>query len=346
MVIDWTPDGKNILYRTRSFTFNDFTGQLMTVSINGGIPQPVPLKNGGFASYDPSGKKLAYNYIFREFRTWKRYQGGMADDIRVFDFDTKKSEKITDNVNQDVFPMWSSDGKTIYYISDRDNYMNLYSYELGSKKTTQLTSYKDYDIKFPAIGDKAIVYELGGYIYKFDPSTAKDQKLAITISNDNAYSRPEWKDVSKSIRSVSISPNGERILASARGDIFSIPSKSGITYNLTNSSNANDNNASWAPDGSGFAYVSDKDGEFNIYFKDGSNGNEKKLTDIKSYIFGLEWSPDSKSIAWSEKRNTLNILNVETGKNIVVEESPISPINDFNWSPDSKYLVFTRPGKR
>ena len=139
--IGWTPDSKRILYRSRRYTFNDFTGQLFTVPVEGGMSEEVPLKNGGFASYSPDGKKLAYNYIMREFRAWKRYQGGMADDIRVFDFATKKSEKITDNARQDIIPMWSPDGTTIYYISDRDNVMNLYAYNVSTKEDKQLTSF-------------------------------------------------------------------------------------------------------------------------------------------------------------------------------------------------------------
>lgn len=345
IVMDWTPDGKNILYRTRAYSFNDFTGQLMTVPVTGGLSQAVPLKNGGFATYSPDGKKLAYNYIFREFRTWKRYKGGMADDIRIFDFDTKKSEKITDNVNQDIIPMWSKDGKTIYYASDRDSYMNLYAYDINTKKTEQLTKYREYDVKFPSVGDSTIVYENGGYIYKYDTKIAKSEKLTIQINNDQAYSRPVWKDLSKGVRTMSISPNGERLLASARGDIFSIPAKSGITYNLTNSCNANDKSADWAPDGSGFAYITDKDGEFNIYFRDNKTGKEKKLTNIKGYIFGYKWSPDSKKIAWSEKKNTFNLLDVATGENQLIEESEVGPINDYAWSPDSRYITFTRPGK-
>lgn len=344
IVMGWTPDGKNILYRTRAYTFNDFTGQLMTVPAQGGMPTAVPLKNGGFSSFDPTGKKLAYNYIFREFRTWKRYEGGMADDIRIFDFNTKKSEKITNNKNQDIIPMWSKDGKTIFYISDRDDYMNLYAYDVNSKKTEQVTHYKEYDIKFPSIGDKAIVYENGGYIYKYDLAAKKAEKVNIRINNDQLYSRPEWKDLSKSIRSYSLSPNGERILGVARGDVFSIPAKKGITYNVTNSSNANDKNAEWAPNGDGFAYVSDKDGEFNIYYQNAA-GKEKKLTDIKTFVFDLTWSPDAKKILWSEKNNTLNMLDVATGKNTVVETSDISPIRDYNWSPDSKYITYTRPEK-
>ncbi len=344
IVMDWTPDGKKILYRTRGYTFNDFTGQLMMVPVEGGLSERVPLKNGGFANFSPDGKELAYNYIFREFRSWKRYEGGMADDIRIFNFQTKQSKKITDNVNQDVFPMWSPDGAKVFYASDRDSYMNIYEYDIKTGNTKQITDYKEYDVKFPSAGDNYIVYENGGYIHKLDMNTGKWEKLSVNINNDITWSRPEWKDLSGSIRSMSISPNGERLLGVARGDVFSIPSKEGITYNLTNSSDANDKIADWSPDGNGYAYVSDKDGEFNIWYVD-SKGKEKRLTDVKTHILGFEWSPDAKNIAWSEKMNTLNILNVATGKNTVVETSEISPMNDYNWSPDSKYLVYTRPGK-
>ncbi|MEG2792131.1 MAG: DPP IV N-terminal domain-containing protein, partial [Odoribacter sp.] len=179
IVLGWTPDSKNILFRTRQYTFNDFTGQLMTIPAEGGEAIELPLKNGGFASYSPDGKKLAYNYVFREFRTWKRYQGGMADDIRIFDLNSKQSEKITNNVRQDIIPMWGSTGEKIYFISDRDNVMNLYVYNLTDKSTRQLTTYKDYDIKFPAIGGDQIVYEQGGYIYRFDTQTEKATQINV-----------------------------------------------------------------------------------------------------------------------------------------------------------------------
>lgn len=344
VVIGWTPDGKNILYRSRRYSFNDFTGHLFTVPAEGGESVELPLTNGGFASYSPDGKKLAYNYIFREFRTWKRYQGGMADDIRIFDTNTKKSEKITDDIRQDVFPMWTSDGKEIYYISDRDNIMNLYVYNLGDKESKQVTFNKDYDIKFPAIGKDQIVFEKGGYIYKFDTKTRQATPVRIEIDNDQIYSRPEWKNVGNQISSVDLSPNGERLLITARGDIFSVPAKNGITYNLTNSSNANDFGASWAPDGSRIAYISDKDGEFNIWLRDVATGNETPLTKgLKTYIFDLKWSPDSKKILWNEKSNQLNLTDVATGKTETIETSGISPIGTYNWSPDSKYIVYIRP---
>lgn len=344
IVIGWTPDSKHVLYRSRRYTFNDFTGQLFTVPVEGGMSEELPLKNGGFASYSPDGKKLAYNYIMREFRAWKRYQGGMADDIRVFDFATKKSERITDNVRQDIIPMWSSDGNTIYYISDRGDVMNLYAYDVNTKEDKQLTFYKEYDIKFPAIGDKRIVYEQGGYIYAHDLQTGKDNKITIRIDNDQVYSRPKLTDVSGQITTVATSPGGERVVVAAHGDIFSLPAKTGITYNLTNSSDANDMQAGWSPDGKYISYVSDKDGEFNIYLRDAVTGKERKLIKgLKSYIFNYKWSPDSRKIVWSEKGNSLNISDVECGSRKIVEQSGIRSMTSYNWSPDSKYITYVRP---
>lgn len=346
IVMGWTPDSKHILYRSRRYTFNDFTGQLFLVPVEGGLSTEIPLSDGGFASFSPDGKKLAYNHVFREFRTWKRYQGGMADDIRIFDFDSKKSEKITDHIRQDIIPMWSSDGREIYFISDRDDIMNLYVYDLENKTTRQLTFSEDYDIKFPAIGDNRIVYEQGGYLYMFDTRTKQPVKVTVNIGNDQLYSRPVLKDVSEEIRSVDISPNGERVLLSAHGDLFSVPAKKGVTYNLTASSDANDFAGSWSPDGKQIAYISDKNGEFHIWLKDVFTGAERQLTqELKTYIFDLKWSPDSKKIAWNEKANTLNITDIADGKTTVVETSDISPIHSYNWSPESKYLTYVRPEK-
>ncbi|MEG1738250.1 MAG: S41 family peptidase [Odoribacter sp.] len=346
IVLGWTPDSKNILFRTRQYTFNDFTGQLMTIPAEGGEAIELPLKNGGFASYSPDGKKLAYNYVFREFRTWKRYQGGMADDIRIFDLNSKQSEKITNNVRQDIIPMWGSTGEKIYFISDRDNVMNLYVYNLTDKSTRQLTTYKDYDIKFPAIGGDQIVYEQGGYIYRFDTQTEKATQINVQINNDQNWARPEWKNVSDQISSMDVAPNGERVVVAARGDIFTLPAKEGITYNLTNSSDANDMNPVWSPDGKWIAYISDKSGEFNIWIRDAINGEERMLTqDLKTYIFDLQWSPDSRSILWNEKRNTLNLTNLSDGKTETIASSRLRAIHLFDWAPDSRYITYVEPGK-
>ena len=226
IVIGWKNDGKHILFRSRMRSFNDFLGQLYLVSINGGPAEELPLPRGGFASYSPDDKKLAYNRVFREFRTWKRYRGGMADDIWIYDFDTKKTENITNNEAQDIIPMWS--GNKIYFLSDRDENkrMNLYVYDTVDKSTRPLTTYKDFDIKFPSLGDKAIVFENGGYIYKFDLATEKTEKVTVRIQDDQVTGRGGLKNVSTQIASFDISPDGKRALFAAHGEIFTVPTPS------------------------------------------------------------------------------------------------------------------------
>ncbi len=347
IVMDWTPDGKSITFRSRRHTFNSFTGQLFNVSAKGGVCKEIPLKDGGFCSWSPDGEKLAYNNIFREFRTWKRYKGGMADDIRIFNTKTKESTKITDNPSQDIIPMWASNGKEIFYISDRDATMNMYVYNTETKETNQLTNFSEYDIKFPSIGKNNIVFSNGGYIYKLNTDTKEYKKVEIKIANDNIYSRPKLKDVSKNITTVAISPHGERIAICARGDIFSVPTSEGITYNLNNSCEANDRDCTWSPNGKYIAYISDKDGEFQIYLHIvNSNKKDIQLTKkFKTYIFNIKWSPDSKYILWNDKENRLQLTNINTKNTKTIEKSAISPIHQFNWSPDSKWITYTSPEK-
>src|SRR6185437_2121748 len=183
IVVGWKHDSKHVLFRSRMHSFNDFIGQLYLVPLKGGLAEPLPLPRGGFASYSPDDKKLAYNRIFREFRTWKRYRGGMADDVWIYDFATKKTENVTKNAAQDILPMWH--GERIYYLSDRDSSrrMNLFVTDLTDHTTRQLTTFRDFDIKFPSLGDKAIVFENGGWIYRFDLAGEKYQKIPI----------PSWK---------------------------------------------------------------------------------------------------------------------------------------------------------
>ncbi len=343
IVMDWTPDGKYITYRSRSQTFNDFTGQLFNVSVDGGMSVAVPLKNSGFASWSPDGKQLAYNYIFREFRTWKRYEGGMADDLRIFDSNTKKSYRITDNVHQDIVPMWSKDGKSIFYISDRDNVMNIYQYDVATKATKQITHYTDYDVKFPTISNDYIVYEYDGYIYKYDLVAAKSQKVDIEINNDRLYARSQWQDLSGLTRGHSLSADGKNLALIAGGDMFVVPTKEGITRNITNSSGANDKIVAFSPKSNTLAYVSDKSGEFNIHLYDLESGKDRKLTNIEGFVLAMKWTPDGKSIVWADKSNKLNITNIETGKTTLIERGAQGVLGDFDISPDSRWIAYTRP---
>jgi len=343
IVMCWTPDGKNIVYRSRKQSFNDFKGQLFSVPADGGLSEEIPLSGGGFCSYSPDGKKLAFNWVFREFRTWKYYKGGMADDIRIFDFKTKEIKKITDNDAQDIFPMWAGD--EIFFLSDRDRTMNIFVYNIKTGATEKVTDFTDYDVKFPSIGSDFIVFENGGYIYKMNVKDKTPVKVPVYINNDFNYARNEWKDASKLIFDGDLSPNGERVVFSARGDIFSVPSEKGITCNLTQTSGAHERDAVWSPDGKYIAYLSDESGEFEVYIKN-QDREEKAVrltTGADTYKFSIDWSPDSKKIMWTDRKLRLRYVDVDTKKVTTVYQAEYGLIYSYNWSPDSKWITFSRP---
>jgi len=343
IVMGWH-DGR-IVFRSRMRTFNSFIGRLYTVAPTGGMPEELPLPRGGFCSFSPDGRKLAYNQIFREFRTWKRYRGGMADDVWIHDFKTRKTVRITDDPAQDIIPMWAGD--RIYFLSDRGPHqrMNLYVYELESKKTRRLTDFADFDIKFPALGDKAIVFEYAGYIYRFDLASEKAKKVRITIAEDAPTARPVFKSVAGNITRYEIAPDGKRALFGARGEVFTVPANHGITRNLTQTPGVHDRNPVWSPDGRWIAYISDATGEDEIYLvpQDGSGPARQVTHDAQTYKYSLRFSPDSRKLIWSDKRLRLRYVDIDTGLITEVDHSRAGEFRNYNWSPDSQWIVYTKP---
>jgi tricorn protease len=343
IVMTWTPDGKNILYRSRRYSFNAFRGQLFTVPSSGGLSSEIPLTNGGFCSYSPDGKKLAFNRVFREFRTWKYYKGGMADDVWTYDTQSGQVTNITGNGAQDIIPMWHGD--EIYFLSDRDRIMNLFAYNTLTKETRKVTNFTDYDIKFPSLGDDAIIFEKGGslYLYEFGTSTVKN--VPVRITNEIPSARNAYVDASRFINTWNISPDGERLVIGARGDIFTIPAKEGITRNLTQSAGVHDRDGVWSPNGKYIAWLSDKTGEFEIYIRqqDGTSEPIQLTKNADTYPYELVWSPDSKKILWGDKKFRLQYVDISTREVTLVEQVEAWEVTEYCWSPDSKWIAYARP---
>lgn len=345
IVMGWK-DQEHILFRSRRAEWNDFRGQLYLASTKGGAPDMLPLPRGGFGAFSPDGTKLAYNRVFREFRTWKRYRGGQADDVWIYDFATKQTTNVTNNEAQDIIPMWS--GNKVYFLSDRDKRMNVYVYDLGTKQTKQLTSFKDYDCKFPSMGDKALVFENGGYVYKLDLASEKSEKIPVVINEDFDSGRQGWVDVSKSITNYEIAPDGSRALFGSRGDVFTVPAKTGPTRNLTRTPGVHERNSKWSPDGRWISYISDATGEDEIYIQaqDGKSAAVQVTKGGDVYKYQPIWSPDSKKLLWSDRKQRLQYVDIDTKVITPVGEAKAFEITDYAWSPDSTWVAFAKPEEK
>ncbi|MBE0651082.1 MAG: PD40 domain-containing protein [Bacteroidales bacterium] len=344
MVMTWTPDGKNIVFLSRRATWNSWFGQPFEVSKMGGLPEQLPLPKGGVMSYSPDGSKIAYNRIFRNFRTWKRYEGGLAQDIWIYDFKTHQTEQVTTWKGTDTYPMWYKN--TIYFASDRgeNHRLNIWAYDVNTKAFRQITHFKDYDVDWPSLGNNGIVFQDGGSLYVLDLPSEQLHKINVTVPTDGTQTMPRWVNAGKMIRSFDVAPNGKRVVFGARGDIFTVPAKHGATRDLTQTSNAQEQNPAWSPDGKWVAYLTDASGENELAIRpsDGS-GSQEDVTHFKTgYFYNPLWSPNSDMLAFSDNNHVLWYINLKDKKPVRIDQDKVGPIWDYHWSPDGKYISYSK----
>ncbi|HET7437184.1 MAG TPA: PDZ domain-containing protein [Thermoanaerobaculia bacterium] len=343
-VLDWTADGKNILYLPHRVPWNDRMARPYIVPAAGGMETPLAIPEAGGGMYSPDGTKLVYTPIEREFRTWKRYRGGRAQDVWIYDLVANKAEQLTNDPATENQPLWIGD--RIYFTSDReDGKLNLWSYDLKTKQQAKVTNHLDYDVLWPSADRSRIVYEAGGYIWRFDPTTAKSERVPIHVYGDFRGTMPYFKNVKDNIESFDISPSGQRALFTARGDLFTAPAKEGEVRNITRTPGIREMDATWSPDGKWIAYLSDKAGdEYELFVRSAdSTGDERQLTKGgKAWRFPPVWSPDSKMLAFSDKDHALHVIDVASGAVRDVDNDEYGDIQHYRWSPDSKWVAYTK----
>lgn len=351
LLSDWSTDGRLLFASTHEAPLGLRVPQLFTVAPEGGLPQRLPVPYGGNGALSADGRWLAYTPVPFDFRTWKRYEGGTAMDIWLFDLQNKTSRKMTDWPGSDSQPMWQ--GTTVYYLSDAgpSHLLQIWSFDTVGGVRQQVTDLPDFDVKFPAIGPGAdgkgeIVFQHGSRLMLLDLRNRETHEVKVTIPGDRPNLRPRHVDTAEAIRNWDLSPTAKRVAVEARGDIWTLPAEHGTPRNLTHSDDATDRSPAWSPDGQWVAYISDRDGEYEVWLapSDG-DGPAKQLThDQQAFFQGVGWSPDSKRLALVDQLGNLFVADAATGALTKVDTDPWGSTPEGGWSQDGEWLVYTKSG--
>lgn len=348
-LVDWYPTGDKLLYTSSRESGKQRFAQFYKVDAAGGISEKLPMAYGEYGSLSPDAKQIAFNERSVLNDTWKRYRGGSNGNIWIFDLTTLASTNITNTDAGCELPMWHQD--RIYYMSDRgaDQRDNIWMYDIKTKTTTQITNFEDFDIHFPSLGPSEIVYEANGDLYLLDLKTHKSNVVKINVVTDLIAVKPRKQSVSSYIANGGISPDGNRVLFEARGDVFSLPAEEGYIQNLTRTSGVAERFPAWSPDGKYVAYWSDKSGEYELTIRDLTQGAaETKLTAMGAgFRYNIFWSPDSKKMVWVDQTMTFNMYNMDTKEwNKIDQDGRLYEGGLRGWAPswsaDSKWLAYEK----
>ncbi len=348
-LLDWYPDGEHLLYATSMHSGKQRFSQLYKIPASGGLPEKLPMAYGEFGSLSPDASKIAFTDRSRLFRTWKRYRGGTAPDIYLFDLETLESENITNNPANDELPMWSGD--KVYFLSDQgDNQrFNIWVYDTKTKEQRQLTEFSDYDVHFPAIGPQEIVFEAGGKIHLLDLESEQHREIDIQVVSDFLAIKPRKESVEDYLQGGTLSPDGKRVVLQARGDLFSLPSEKGYVQNLSHTPGVFERNPAWSPDGKYLAYWSDASGEYELTIRDMAKGSgETTVSKLgPGFRYNLYWSPDGNKLAFVDQTMHIHVIDRESGAVDVVDQDPSLFEGGLrgwgcSWSPDSRWLAYAK----
>ena len=345
LVRGWTPNGKAVVFASGRQNPRLDGLRFWSVPVAGGYEQPLPFPQANHGMLSPDGTRVVYERVSQWDYEWRNYRGGQNRPIEVFSFADSSVRKLPWDGSKDIWPVWLGDA--IYFISDRDWAGNVWRFEPASNKLTQVTHYKDFDVKTLSAGGGVLVYEQAGFLHLYDPASGRDRQLGITARGDLPWAEPRWTDVASSATAVSLSPTGMRAVVEARGEIFTIPAEKGDVRNLTRSPGAADRAPAWSPDGRQVAWFSDASGGYRLMIgaQDGLTAPREIKLDKPTFYYDPAWSPDGKYLAFTDAGRVLWLVEIASGKATRLDgdtyahpDRTLVPV----WSPDSRWIAYAK----
>jgi tricorn protease len=344
----WSTDGKHVLFATPRETAPAGLDRLWTVSVDGGPSTLLTKQWGTDGSYSPDGKQIVIDRVDRWDVEWRNYRGGQNTPLVILNLADQTEKLIPNESTMDIQPLWLGD--KIYFLSDRDWVSNIWSYTPASGELKQITHVTGSDIKWLGGYGNKLVFERDGYLHLHDLTTNETKQLSIVIQADFPWAETKWEDVTKSARAVSISATGKRAIMEARGEIFTIPVEHGDARNMTVSSGVADHAPVWSPKGNEVAWFSDVDGKgyaLMIAAQDGLTKPRSISIGESKMAWEPTWSPDGKLIAFADDDVRIRVVEMATGtiKTVDVGGTNIERGDmGLTWSPDSKWLAYSKSG--
>lgn len=342
--VGWTPDGRIIAATAALSGLPD--SRLVVLDVSGSSPtaeaRPIPLSQAADGCYEDEGKTLYFTRVPFQGSHTKRYQGGTAQKLWRFTEGDVEAVCLTEDWDgTSRRPMWWR-GR-IYFVSDRDGTMNVWSMTPDGGGLLQHTHHDGWDIGPSSLSEGRIVYPLGADLYILDIASGEDRKIPIALESDLDQMREHW--VEKPIEyltSAHVSPDGGRVALTARGRIFVAPRRQGRFTEVGRDEGVRYRDARFLPDGSGIIALSDKSGEVEFWKlpADGVGGSARLTSDGNVFRWNGLPSPDGRYLAHHDKNQRLFLLDLRTKENRKIDESKIDSFDDLSWSPDGQWLAY------
>jgi len=349
MVVAWTPDSARVVFLSRRAAPVTKLVRAFSVPLSGGLPEQLPLDRAGRMSFAPGGHAIAYNRIFRNLELRKRYLGGQEQDIYTYDLDTHALTRLTEWKGTDTDPMWF--GRKIYFVSDRGKNFrqNIWSYDLDARAFRQLTDFTDYDVDWPSLSASTITFQQGGHLFAMDLPSEALREVKVEFKDDSEPLRTQALAAGRFARvtdvmgriDYALSPHGESILLSARGDLFSL-SKTSQGEDLTNTPGADEDHPSWSPNGQLIAYETDRSGSQQLAIRPAKGGFERILTRFPSgYFYTPLWSPHGDTFLVPDANHSLWWIHLDGSSPQKIGFDPYAEIRDAAFSPDGRWVAYS-----